>query len=68
MFALHPSPTEENEGTLTPSSRRLRRLHLPLLPRRALVEGGDRQLLSDQKGLSRSILDVFCSCPMVTAE
>jgi hypothetical protein len=30
-----------------------------------LVEGEDRQLPTDQKGLSRGILDVFCSCPMV---
>jgi hypothetical protein len=44
--------------------RRLR-LPLPLLPRLALVEGGHRQLPTDQKGLSRGILDVFCSCPMV---
>src|SRR5450755_2065710 len=77
MFALHPSPTETNKGTLTPSSRRLfrhhrhlllllcRRLRLPLLPRLALVEGGHRQLPTDQKGPSRGILDVFCSCPMV---
>src|SRR5438128_2275459 len=77
MFTLHPSPTELNKGTLTPSSRRrlrrhhrhflCRRLRLPLrlLPRRALVEGGHRQVPTDQKGLSRGILDVFCSCPMV---
>jgi len=31
----------------------------------ATVEGGQRQLPTDQKGLSRGILDVFCSCPMV---
>src|SRR5438105_62559 len=47
MFTLHPSPTETNKGTLTPSSRRrlrrhhrhllCRRLPLPLLPRLALV-------------------------------
>src|ERR1035437_6772976 len=60
---------------LTPSSRRLcrhhllflcRRLRLPpprLLPRLVLVEGGHRQLPSDQEGLGRGILDVFCSCP-----
>src|SRR2546428_4664282 len=59
---------------LTPSSRRLhrrhlhlfgRRLHLPLrlLPHLALVEGRHRQ--HDPKGLSRGILDVFCSCSMV---
>src|SRR5439155_16719280 len=34
----------------------------PLLLRLALVEGGHRQLPTDQKGLSRGILDVFCSC------
>jgi hypothetical protein len=66
---------------LTPSSRRRlcrhhrhllcrrRRLRLPLplrlLPRLALVEGGHRQLPTDQEGLSRRILDAFCSCPMV---
>src|SRR5450631_4283379 len=78
MFALHPSPTETNKGTLTPSSRRLFRHHrhllrrnrrlrlpLPLLPRLALAEGGHRQLPTDQKSPSRGILDVFCSCPMV---
>src|SRR5712692_7516071 len=77
MFALHPSPTELNKGTLTPSSRRrlcrhhrhllcLRlRLPLRLLPRLALVEGGHRQPPTDEKGLSRGILDVFSSCPMV---
>src|SRR6266849_2802083 len=77
MFTLHPSPTELNNGTLTPSSRRrlcrhrrhllCRRLRLPLrlLPRLALVEGGHRQLPTDQKGLSRGILAVFCSCSMV---
>src|SRR5437867_4303611 len=75
MFSLHPPPTELNKGTLTPSSRRrlrrhhrhflCRRLRLPLLPRLALVEGGHRQLPTDQKGLSRGILDVFCSCPML---
>jgi len=66
-----------NKGTVTPSSRRrlcrhhrhllCRRLRLPLrlLPRLALVEGGHRQLPTDQKGLSRGILDVFCPCPMV---
>src|SRR6266566_6091412 len=69
------TPTEINKG-LTLSSRRLcrhhhrhllcRRLRLPLrLPRLALVEGGHRQLPTDQKGLSRGILDVFCPCPMV---
>jgi len=63
---------------LTPSSRRLcrhhrhllcRRLRLPLphrlLPRLALVEGGHRQLPTDQTGLIRGILDVFRSCPIV---
>src|SRR2546428_221806 len=77
MFTLHPSPTEINKGTFTPSSRRrlcrhhrhllCRRLRLPLrlLPRPALVERGHWQLPTDQKGLSRGILDVFCSCPMV---
>jgi len=62
-------------AVLTPSSRRrrgrhhrrllCRRLHLPLrlLPRLAPVEGGHRQLPTDQKGPSRSILDVFCPCP-----
>src|ERR1035441_1010647 len=75
MFTLHPSPTKINQGTLTPSSRRRRhhrhlrcrrlRLRLPLrlLPRLALVEGGHRQLPANQKGVSRGILDVFCSCP-----
>src|ERR1039458_5266624 len=75
MFMLHPSPTKLNQGTLTPSSRRPRRrrrhrcrrlrLRLPLrlLPRLALVEGGRRQLPANQKGVSRGILDVFCSCP-----
>src|ERR1019366_8032505 len=77
MFTLHPSSIKTNKGTLTPSSRRRllrhhrhflcrrRRLRLPLrrLPRRAVVERGHRQ--TDQKGLSRGILDVFCSCPMV---
>src|SRR5256886_10213846 len=29
------------------------------------VEGGHRQLPTDQKGLSRGLLDVFCSCPIV---
>jgi hypothetical protein len=64
-------------AVLTPSSRRrlrrhhrrllCRRLHLPLrlLPRLAPVEGGHRQLPTDQKGPSRGILDVCCSCPMV---
>src|SRR5712692_6366428 len=72
MFALHLSPSEINKGTLTPSSRRLcrhhlpcRRLRLPLLPRLALVGRGYRQQPTDQKGLSRGILDVCCSCPMV---
>src|SRR5712692_1382350 len=77
MFTLHPLLTEINKGTLTPSSRRrlcrhhrhllCPRLRLPLrlLPRLALVEGGHRQLPTDQKGLSRGILDVFCSCSMV---
>src|SRR5258708_9012519 len=59
-------------GTLTPSSRRLRRRHRHLLcrrrprrllPRLALVEGSHRQLPTNQKGLSRGILDVFCSHP-----
>jgi len=36
-----------------------------LLPRRASVEGGDRRIPTDQKGLSQGILDVFCACPMV---
>ena len=75
MFTLHPSSIKTNKGTLTPSSRRrllrhhrhflCRRLRLPLrlLPRRAVVERGHRQ--TDQKGLSRGILDVFWSCPMV---
>src|SRR5664279_2574841 len=73
MFMLHPSPTKINQGTLTPSSRRrrrhrhLRRRRLPLrrLPRLALVEGEHRQLPANQKGVSRGILAVFCSCPMV---
>src|ERR1035441_1594737 len=79
MFTLHPSPTKINRGMLTPSShrrrrhrhlrcrrlRRRRRLPLRLLPRLALVEGGHRQLPANQKGLSRGILNVFCSCPMV---
>src|SRR5438034_5613443 len=75
MFTFHPSPTEINKGRLTLSSRRLcrhhrhllcRRLRLPLcLARLALVEGGHRQLPTDQKGLSRGILDVFCPRPMV---
>src|SRR5664280_1882887 len=71
MFMLHPSPTKINQGTLTPSSRRrrrrlhLRHLRLRLLPRLALVEGEHRQLPANQKGVSRGILDVFCSCPMV---
>src|SRR5713101_3538918 len=72
VFTLHPSPTEINKGTLTPSSRRrsrrhhhyhllYRRLRLPLLlPRLALVEGGHRQRQSDH------FLDVLCSCPMVS--
>jgi flavin-binding protein dodecin len=61
----------------TPSSRRrlcrhhrhrlCRRLRLPLrlLPRLALVEDGNRQLPTDQDGLSRGMLDDFCLCPMV---
>src|SRR6266849_4163158 len=73
-FILHPLI---NKGTLTPSSRRRFRRHqrhhpcrrprlpLRLLPRLALVEGGHRRLPTDQKGLSRHTLDVFCSCPMV---
>src|SRR5713101_8044209 len=77
VFALHPSPTDTNRGMLTPSSRHhlgrhhrhllCRRLRLPLrlLPRLALVEGGHRQLPSDQRGLRRGILDKFCACPMV---
>src|SRR5437588_3722920 len=77
MFSLHPSPSGIRKGTLTPSSRHrpcphrhhrhlpCRRLRLPLLPRLALVERGHRQLPSDHKGLSRGILDVFCSCSMV---
>ena len=60
---------------LTPSSRhhlrhhhrhllcRRLRLPLPLLPRLALIEQEHRQLPSDQKGLSRGILNAFCSCP-----
>ena len=64
-------------STFTPSSRRrsyphhllflCRHLRLPprLLPRLVLVEGGHRQLPTDQKGLVRGILVVFCSCPMV---
>src|SRR5579859_2622048 len=72
----HPLPMKINNGLLTPSSRRrfrrhhrhpfCRRLHLPrrLLPRLALLETGHRQP-TDQKGLSRGILDVFCSCSMV---
>jgi hypothetical protein len=62
---------------VTPSSRRpchhpphllcrCRRLRLPLglhLPRLALVEGGHWQPPTDQEGLSRGILDIFCSCP-----
>ncbi len=74
MITLHHSPPEINKGTLTPSSRRhlcrhhrhlllCRRLRLP--PRLALVEGGHRQLPTDQEGLSRGILDVFCPCPML---
>ena len=61
---------------VAPSSRRrhcrhhryllCRRLRLPLrLPRLALVEGRHPQLPSDQRGLSRGILDVFCSYPIV---
>ena len=42
---------------LTPSSRRRLRLPLRLLLPLALDEGGHR--------LSRGILDVFCSCPMI---
>src|ERR1035441_8673143 len=74
----HPLPMEINNGLLTPSSHRhFRRHHLHLLcrrprlplrllplPRPALVEGGHRQP-TDQKSLSRGILEVFCSCPMV---
>jgi hypothetical protein len=73
-FILYP--LKQIKSTLTPSSRRLRRYHrhllcpclrlpLRLLPRLALIEGEHRQLPTDQKGLSRSILYVFCSCPMV---
>ncbi len=76
VFALHLSPSRINRGALTPSSPRLprhhphllsRRLRLPLrlLPRLALAAGGHRHQLTDQEGLGRSILDVFCSCPMV---
>jgi hypothetical protein len=63
-----------HEGTLTPSSPRrfyrhplCRRLRLPfrLPPSPALVEAGHQQLPTDHKRLSRGILDVFCSCPMV---
>ena len=59
---------------VTPSSHRrlyrhrlCRRLRLPLrlLPRLALVEAGHRQLPTHQNGLSRGMLNVFCSCPMV---
>src|SRR5713226_4644224 len=75
MFPLHPSPTEISKGRLTPSSRRhcrhhryllCRRLRLPLrLPRLALVEEGHWQQPTDQNGLIRGMLNVFCSCPMV---
>jgi hypothetical protein len=75
MFTLHPLPTETNKCTLIPSNRRrlcrhhrhhllCRRLRLLLLPL-ALVEGVHRQRPTDQKGLSRGILDSFCSCPIV---
>jgi len=62
---------------VTPSSRHhLPRLHrrllcrclrLPLrrLPCLALVEGGHWQAPTDQNGLIRGMLNVFCSCPMV---
>src|SRR5208337_1980358 len=71
-FILHP--LKQVRGRLTPSSRRrcrhhrrhlrCRRLRLPLrlLLRLALGEGGHRQPPTDQRGLSRRILDVFCSC------
>jgi len=76
MFTLHPSPTEINKGTLTPSCRSrpcrhhrhlpCRRLRLPLrlLPRLALVEGVHRQLAADQKGLSGAFL-MYSPRPMV---
>jgi hypothetical protein len=55
------------------SSHRLHHPHLPffgrlplhLLPRLALAAGAHLQVLTDQKGLSRGILDDICSCPMV---
>ena len=77
VVAQHPSPTEIEKGALTPSSRRrlcrhhrhllCRRSRLPPRPllRRALVEGGHRQVPTDQKGVSSGILDIFCSYPMV---
>jgi len=72
---------------LTPSSRRLSRhhRHLPflcrrrrlpprLLPRLVLLEGGHRQLPTDQAGLSRGIPDVivvmdkwYASCRLANA-
>ena len=64
VFALHPSPTELNQGTVTPSSRRRScRHHHHHLPRLALGEEEHRQPPTDQERLSRSILDVCCSCP-----
>jgi hypothetical protein len=69
MFTLHPSPTEINKGTLTPSSRRrLRRHHRHLLCRRLCLPlplrlGLLEQLPSNQTGLGRGILDAFCSLP-----
>jgi hypothetical protein len=76
MFALHPSPSEINKGTLTPSSRRLRRHHrhllcprlrlpLRLLPRLAPVGGEHRQLPTDQEFVDRGFLDVFRSYSML---
>ena len=73
-FILHP--LTQFKSTLSPSSRcrplcrRPRRFlsHRPphLLPLRlALLEREHRQLPSNQRFLSRSILDVFCSCPML---
>ena len=41
------------------------RLPLRRHPRPALDAGRHRQLPTDQKGLNRGILDVFCSCPML---
>lgn len=60
-------------AALTPSSPR-HRLPLCLRPvrphrlllRLALLERKHRQLPTDQKGLSRDMLNEFCSCTMVT--